>query len=301
MSTRRLEESAQDAPSTGRARRWFRSVVAWASAASLAVLAAVLLIVPPTSSSAAAATGDRPDFQMPFACGQTWELKTYRGHNPDDKKLDMYRVGGGTNGSEVRASAAGVVHQWFDPGGLEIDHGNGWFTVYLHMSARASVGSRVGQGDWIGTVGMVGTSVAHLHYEQLYDFNGDHDGETDEMVPPVIQGVAYQLSPDGPFPTATSRNGCGGPQPPHGCDPGYVCYYPGAGWNSDRPSATYFRYGTYNLSGQYGAHRIFNNQTGGAEAFTCTGWNGGGACSLLPAGQWADRDMTPVNSIRLAP
>jgi hypothetical protein len=161
-----------------------------------------------STSAAMTNMAARPDFKMPFPCGQRWQLKTYLGHNPDDKKLDMYREGGGTAGSAVVASAAGRVHQWFDPGGLEIDHGNGWFTVYLHMSARASVGTSVPEGGWIGTAGSVGTSAAHLHYEQLYDDNGDGDGETDEMVYPVIQGTEYRLSPNGPFPVVTSSNTC---------------------------------------------------------------------------------------------
>ncbi|WP_222721663.1 M23 family metallopeptidase [Actinomadura sp. HBU206391] len=145
---------------------------------------------------------------MPFACGQRWQLTTYRGHNPDDKKIDMFREGGGTAGATVVASAAGRVHQWFDPGGLEIDHGGGWFTVYLHMSARAAVGTTVAQGGWIGTAGSVGTDVAHLHYEQLYDTSGDGDGETGEMVHPIIQGTEYRLSPAGPFPIVASTNAC---------------------------------------------------------------------------------------------
>ncbi|GAA3966772.1 hypothetical protein GCM10023085_56550 [Actinomadura viridis] len=161
------------------------------------------------ASAATAKAAARPDFKMPFQCGQRWQLTTYTGHNPDDKKLDMFREGGGTSGSAVLASAAGRVHQWFDPGGLEIDHGNGWFTVYLHMSARAPVGTVVPGGGWIGTAGSVGTGVAHLHYEQLYDSNGDGDGETDEMVHPVIQGTEYRLTPQGPFPFVTSANACG--------------------------------------------------------------------------------------------
>ena len=182
--------------------------------ALLAVLASTLAVfsaLPTTAASAA--PPNRPNFKLPFACGERWQLQTYLGHNPDDKKIDMYRSGGSTLGSTARASAAGVVHEWFDPGGLEIDHGNGWFTVYLHMTSRVPVGTRVALGARVGTVGSVGTKAAHLHYEQLYDFNGDQDGETDEMVFPVIQGVEYRLSPDGPFPTVTSSNACSGGDP----------------------------------------------------------------------------------------
>jgi hypothetical protein len=169
---------------------------------ALTFLLPFVLAVPPSSAMA------RPDFRLPFSCGQSWRLSTYAGHNPDDKKLDMFRTDASTAGSSVIASAAGYVHQWFYPGGVELDHGNGWFTVYLHMSARANVGTYVSQGDWIGTVGSVGTGSAHLHYEQLYDSNGDGDGETNEMVYPIIQDTEYRLSPSGPFPVVTSNNKC---------------------------------------------------------------------------------------------
>ncbi|MGH9184306.1 MAG: M23 family metallopeptidase, partial [Acidimicrobiales bacterium] len=161
-----------------------------------------------------ALAGPRPDFQLPATCGERWELKTYYGHNPDDKKLDMYRFGG-TLGAPIRASAPGRVHQFFWPGGVEIDHGGGWFTVYLHMqNISVSLGQWVGQGHQIGEAGLVGTNASHLHYEQLYDYNGDGDGETNEMVHPVIQGVEYRLSPEGPFPVVTSTNACGPGDPP---------------------------------------------------------------------------------------
>jgi murein DD-endopeptidase MepM/ murein hydrolase activator NlpD len=60
-------------------------------------------------------------------------------------------------GSPILAAAGGVVHEWFDPGGLEIRHGGGWFTVYLHISKRIASGTKVERGDWIGTMGSVGT------------------------------------------------------------------------------------------------------------------------------------------------
>ena len=64
-----------------------------------------------------------------------------------------------------------------------------------------------------------------------------------------------------------------------GCPSGYACLYPqNAGWNGGKPSARYYRYGSYNLVNQYGTHRFFNNQTGGAGAYLCTGYNGGGTC-----------------------
>ncbi|MFF7446603.1 MULTISPECIES: peptidoglycan DD-metalloendopeptidase family protein [unclassified Streptomyces] len=182
----------------------------------MAVLAALLMTAGlcVSASAASAAPAARPDFRLPFACGQTWQLQTYLGHAPDDKKLDMYRVGGTTLGSTVVASAAGTVTERFAPGGVEINHGNGWFTVYLHMEGiDVQLGQRVAAGDRLGRLGLVGTDSAHLHYEQLYDTNGDNDGETDEMVHPVIQGTEYRLSPNGPFPQVTSTNACGSGEP----------------------------------------------------------------------------------------
>ncbi|MBD9722054.1 M23 family metallopeptidase [Streptomyces caniscabiei] len=190
------------------------------AAAALAVFAALLTTLvataPATSAapgaarSSSAAAAARPDFKLPFACGETWQLQTYLGHAPDDKKLDMYRVDGNTLGARVAASAAGTVTEWFEPGGLEINHGNGWFTVYLHMDRRdVRVGQQVAGGATLGRLGLVGTTSAHLHYEQLYDTNGDNNGENDEIVHPVIQGTEYRLSPDGNFPQVTSTNACG--------------------------------------------------------------------------------------------
>ncbi|UUN30588.1 hypothetical protein [Streptomyces sp. FIT100] len=87
----------------------------------------------------------------------------------------------------------------------------------------------------------------------------------------------------------------------HGCPDGYVCIYPeNAGWNNDQPSHKYYTYGYHNLSNMYGVHRILNNQTGGATMQTCTGYNGTGCEGYLPGGGWSiDKDMTPINSIRL--
>ncbi|MFM9691934.1 M23 family metallopeptidase [Streptomyces europaeiscabiei] len=178
---------------------------------ALAAMASTTYAAPRAERSAAAAPAARPDFKLPFACDQTWQLQTYLGHSPDDKKIDMYRVGQPTLGSLVAASAAGTVTETFEPGGLEINHGNGWFTVYLHMDRiDVRLGQRVESGATLGRLGLKGTSSAHLHYEQLYDTNGDNNGENDEMVHPVIQGKEYRLSPNGPFPQVTSTNACGG-------------------------------------------------------------------------------------------
>jgi hypothetical protein len=99
--------------------------------------------------------------------------------------------------------------------------------------------------------------------------------------------------------TATSASAAGSYE---GCPSGYVCLYPeNAGWNGGHPSALYYYYGAYNLSNQYGTHRFFNNQTGGAVGHICTGYDGGGTCLGQPAGTWSDDNFTPINSITLTP
>ena len=48
-----------------------------------------------------------------------------------------------------------------------IDHGNGYVTLYGHMSSYAvSEGQSVSQGDTVGYVGSTGVSTGpHLHFE----------------------------------------------------------------------------------------------------------------------------------------
>jgi murein DD-endopeptidase MepM/ murein hydrolase activator NlpD len=92
---------------------------------------------------------------------------------------------------------------------VKIDHGGRWYTLYLHMDDIAvSPGDEVSKGQPIGRVGAVGTQSAHLHYEQLFDKNGDGNARSPEIVPSVIQGIGRRLSPDGPFPVVRSTNGC---------------------------------------------------------------------------------------------
>jgi hypothetical protein len=141
----------------------------------------------------------RPEFLLPFPKGTTIHLQTYRGHNPDDKKVDMYREGMKI-GSDILASAAGLVHEHFDPGGIEINHGNGWFTTYMHMSNRIAVNTQVRRGDWVGTMGSVGVDYPHLHHEQLFVQGGGSDADNTNIVNPLIQGRGpIIMDPDNPI------------------------------------------------------------------------------------------------------
>ena len=85
-----------------------------------------------------------------------------------------------------------------------------------------------------------------------------------------------------------------------GCPSGYACLYPqNAGWNNSQPSAKYYYYRAYNLVNQFGTHRFFNNQTGGAGAYVCTGYNGTGTCYRQAPNTYTDWNFTPINSIVL--
>lgn len=81
-------------------------------------------------------------------------------------------------GTPIIAADSGAVvtsHAWngtrsgYDSYGnyVVIDHGNGWRTLYAHMSSRAvSVGQTVSKGDIIGYVGQTGRATGpHCHFE----------------------------------------------------------------------------------------------------------------------------------------
>lgn len=157
---------------------------------------------------------NRPDFRLPFPCDADVETVTYFGHDPDDKKMDMRRVGMPT-GSPIVAAASGVVHEQFSPGGIEIRHGDGWFTTYMHMKWHVPVGTWVERGEVVGEMGNVGSPDYHLHHEQLYA-PGQNNAHTSDMVHPVIQGEGpLILVPNQPF-TRRSTNCPGDPLAPYG-------------------------------------------------------------------------------------
>ncbi|MFC8670623.1 hypothetical protein [Streptomyces sp. NPDC057199] len=116
----------------------------------------------------------------------------------------------------------------------------------------------------------------------------------------VVAGAGLTTSASA-APTADNSQSDAAVVATHGCDPGWVCMYPGAGWNGDKPLHFYYDYGTYNLTDMYGTWRIFNNQTGGATMSTCKGYNGTRCEGKLQAGDWIDKYMTPINSITLQP
>ncbi|WP_433324676.1 M23 family metallopeptidase [Spirillospora sp. CA-294931] len=182
-----------------------RALVLSSATALAGALCSVIVTAP-------ASAGARPDFLLPFPCQSVIEIKTYRGHNPDDKKMDMYRQGM-PSGSPILAAADGYVHESFAPGGIEIRHGGGWFTTYMHMATRVPTGTWVKRGQQVGTMGSVGTQYPHLHHEQLYNPNSDQNADNQHIVNPVIQGEGpLVLHPDRPL-TRTSSNCSGDPGP----------------------------------------------------------------------------------------
>jgi len=71
-------------------------------------------------------------------------------------------------------SAAGYLNDWGYGYVIVLDHGNGWQTLYAHLSAvNVICGQSVYQGDVIGAMGSTGNSTgSHLHFEIMHDDYG---------------------------------------------------------------------------------------------------------------------------------
>ena len=84
---------------------------------------------------------------------------------------DGVDISGTGEGSPIRAAKSGVVitsayQSWPNGHYIYIDHGNGYITTYLHMSARyVSEGEQVEKGQIIGAMGHTGWATGtHLHF-----------------------------------------------------------------------------------------------------------------------------------------
>lgn len=82
----------------------------------------------------------------------------------------------GNTGDAVYAADNGVVvyagwNNWGYGYVVVINHGNGWQTLYAHLSAyNVSCGQSAYQGSVIGAIGSTGNSTgSHLHYEMMYN------------------------------------------------------------------------------------------------------------------------------------
>ncbi|SCL31088.1 M23 family metallopeptidase [Micromonospora inyonensis] len=186
---------------------------------AVAALVAVAVVVVPLVRP----PGPRPLFQLPVACGETWQLGTYPGH--DDYDVDLFPVEGEAWGRPVLASYGGRVTEAGvngsvggrtpqDPEGprgrgggywVKIDHGGRWETQYLHLlePPMVEVGQRVEQGEQIGKVGSTGNSGApHLHYEQRRGW---------EKVEAHFDGVPSGITHDDTeYTVRRTSNNCGG-------------------------------------------------------------------------------------------
>src|SRR5215207_7297269 len=149
--------------------RTVRLLLAAGAAAVVVIVVVVVAVVVPLLLPA----GPRPLFQLPVACGETWQLSTYPGH--DDYDVDLYPTVGKAWGRPVLASYAGTVTEAGINGSLggrtpdtpngakgrgggylvKIDHGGKWQTQYLHLLEVPLVreGQQVAQGEQIGRVG----------------------------------------------------------------------------------------------------------------------------------------------------
>jgi murein DD-endopeptidase MepM/ murein hydrolase activator NlpD len=85
----------------------------------------------------------------------------------------------GDTGNAIFASDSGVVvySGWNDWGYgyvVVLDHGNGWQTLYAHLSAiNVGCGQSVSQGAVIAAMGSTGNSSGpHLHFEMMHDEYG---------------------------------------------------------------------------------------------------------------------------------
>jgi len=82
----------------------------------------------------------------------------------------------GNEGDPVYAADSGVIvyagwNTWGYGNVVVINHGNGWQTLYAHLSAYyVSCGQSVMQGSVIGAFGSTGNATGpHLHFEMMYN------------------------------------------------------------------------------------------------------------------------------------
>jgi LysM repeat protein len=82
----------------------------------------------------------------------------------------------GNTGDAVYAADNGVVvyagwNNWGYGNVVILNHGNGWQTLYAHLSAyNVGCGQSIYQGNVIGAIGSTGNSTgSHLHFEMMYN------------------------------------------------------------------------------------------------------------------------------------
>jgi murein DD-endopeptidase MepM/ murein hydrolase activator NlpD len=125
----------------------------------------------------------------------------------------MFPSGGA--GTPVRPAVAGTLSRssGSSTNTVYVNHGNGWRTMYAHMTNLRANGS-VARDTTIGRVGAVGTGAAHLHYEQQYY----HDGAW-RLAYPHFNGKTYRLSEgDNAWSVNRVSHSCLRPKPTWWCE-----------------------------------------------------------------------------------
>lgn len=84
----------------------------------------------------------------------------------------------------------------------------------------------------------------------------------------------------------------------HGCPSGAVCIYDGDGWWENNPTHAFYSYGVHRFYGQYGEHRVFNNQYG--DAWVAFSPDGTRWASIIGPGVWDDVNLTNYNMLELS-
>ena len=191
--------------------RPFARAVPAAPVLLLATLLGLLLAgVGPTAAESAdqrvgGANGvDQGDFQMPFPCGQVWGASTHSNHPAVDWNGVGPAAGSNDHGLPVLAGLGGIVVAAGDQAGygtrVVVDHGDGWSSVYGHLSAiTVAEGQEVSAVTQVGNVGNTGASGGpHLHWEQRY---------LGQRVPVLwAAGAPIETTYGSPGPTYTSAN-----------------------------------------------------------------------------------------------
>ncbi len=119
----------------------------------------------------AAAAATRPALNAPFTCGQTWFSRTYAGHPQFAVDWNLPGSGEADFGQPVLAGGDGVATVETNSGYgqmVTIDHGDGWTSLYAHLSSvLVATGQRVARDTMVGRVGRTGRADgSHLHQEQ---------------------------------------------------------------------------------------------------------------------------------------
>ncbi len=156
--------------------------------ARFAVLSACVFIVSISGALTRSASAFDPHFRLPWRAGDTYGIGSgsysyaqgdhFDYSNPLYK--DYYAIDFGLGccpGKDVAAAQGGNAVSGSDGAyGLyvEIDHGNGFSTVYAHLDSISIQNGSVTQGTIIGTSGCTGTGCrgAHLHFSARFTDGG---------------------------------------------------------------------------------------------------------------------------------